>query len=142
MTAPTTVKPTKTPPKRYVKNLGKTNPIDPDNWALQARCAKSDRPDMWFPTGTVSLAEGDAATAVQECSFCPVRKQCAKEVIDSLKTAYPHRSGIWAGVRITGPTHSTIKPAESLHKSYNELREIAGLPQITFAEETALRDSK
>lgn len=138
MTAPTT---TKKPQKRYIKNMGKANAIDPDNWATAGRCVTSDQPDMWFPTGTVSLQDGDAATAIEECTFCPVRKQCAKEVIDSLSTAYPHRSGIWAGVRIvTG--HSTIKPAQALHNAYNALRAIAGLPLVTFDEEIKLRDGK
>lgn len=92
---------------------------DPNNWHKDAAC-KDAEPEWWFPFGQVSGTQSPAAKAKAICETCPVIKQCARTVIESLDTANPIHDGIWAGVRFTNG-HSTIRPCDQREAQYVEI---------------------
>ena len=105
----------------------------------QAACSTSHLPpEAWFPTGNHQPPETELAVLV--CNRCPIRKDCAKMVIDSLKPGalYPIKSGIYAGVRLA----ESGSYKENLPAQYEKLRVIAGIPASEPAEKAEMKPVK
>lgn len=92
-----------------------------EHWETQAECLNLDG-DWWFPTGSPKKAE--QKIAIETCNRCPVRRQCAQNVLNSLDTSYPTKMGIWAGIRLSD-THSGIGRTAALTRAYQSLKAIA-----------------
>jgi len=121
MTTPTL----KRTPARPIRPLEKVQPINPENWQSQSECFGMNT-EWWFPTGSVSTTTGEAKAAVDACNRCPVKRQCAQHVLDSTKTEYPIRTGIWAGIRISNTHSHGDRPRSTPETAYDLLSIIAG----------------
>jgi WhiB family redox-sensing transcriptional regulator len=62
------------------------------DWRHRARCRTED-PELFFPVGTTSIAEAQAAEAKAVCCLCPVLEECRRWALDTAQDA-----GIWGGL--------------------------------------------
>jgi len=94
-----------------------------------AACLKSFLyPDAWFPTGNKQTEETKAAILI--CNGCPIKRECARMVIDSLDTTYPIKTGIYAGIRLANTHSGDQGGAAGLRARYDALRKIAEMDTL------------
>lgn len=94
------------------------------NWRESALCRSYD-PELWFPLCTTTNQALELAVSI--CERCPVRRQCAADVIASKESGRPIQYGVWAGVRFAESHSSRSRERNRLARSdaYAQLKAIA-----------------
>lgn len=64
---------------------------DPDGWASQGACQRSD-PELFFPVTPTGPAAVQIAQAKDVCACCPVRRECLEFALES-----GQKFGVWGG---------------------------------------------